>query len=208
MKLSLVIYKFEKDRWYIFGFFCLLNILFLFLINDVIITDPKYFTGGNDNSVNLFRNVYTAIYFINPIYSFIKIASIALVLKLGAALYCNLELEFRQLFTLATIAGFVLLLPDLLEVIWFLIIHTGYTMEEVKFFAPLSLFSLYDINEFPESYGYLLKLINLFELVYWFILIIGLAGLGAKSKLHGLKIVAGSYGIGLLVIILFTWLIF
>jgi hypothetical protein len=208
MKLNFVVQKYEKDRWYLFGLFCLLNILFLFLINDVIITDPQYFTGGNENTVELFRNFYNVVYVINPIYVFIKIAFIASILKLGAALYCNLQLEFKQLFTLATISGFVLLLPDLIEVFWFMVIHTSYTMEEVKYFSPFSLYSLFGHAEISDSNKYMLALINPFEIIYWFVLIVGLKDLGAKSRQNGLKIVAGSYGVLLLVIILFNWVLY
>jgi hypothetical protein len=206
--IAIDINELQKQKWMLFALYSLFAILFLFLINDIIITDPQYFTGGNENSVKLFRNVYFFIYLIYPIYALIKIAIIAGAIRLAAAAFFSLEIEFFKLFTLVLLAEFALLLPDLIESVWFLLIHTNYTMEEVKYFYPFSVYSLIGFENIEQTFDYPLKLINPFELFYWYILITGLKEITEKSTKQSFKIVLFSYGLLLLLIIIFRFIIY
>ena len=205
---SLSLHKWYPQNRILFIVYALFSILFLFVINDIIIIDPKYFTGGNEKSIKLFRNVYNVIYIINPIYSLIKIVFIAFLLKTALSFFFTLDTKFSQLFTLVTLSEFALLLPDLLEIIWFLLIHTDYTMEEVKYFHPFSLYSFIGNYDLSNAYDYPLRLINPFEISYWIMLIIGIKEITGKTTKDGLKEVASSYGLFLLVIILFRYFIY
>lgn len=207
-KFSLSLHKWYDQKWMLYLVYALFSILFLFVINDIIITNPQYFTGGNENSIKLFRNVYTVIYIINPVYALIKIVFIAFLLKTALAFFFTLDTKFSQLFTLVTLSEFALLLPDLLEIIWFLLIHTNYTMEEVKYFYPFSAYSLIGWENFTQSTDYLFKLLNPFEILYWIMLITGIKEITGKTTKDGLKVVASSYGLFLLLIILFRYFVY
>lgn len=206
--MTLNISNYYKDRWYLFALYNLLGILCLYLINDVIITDPQYFTGGNENSIKLFRNVYKVIYFLYPIYALFRVLFFSFVIRLGVSLFTNISIEFKQIFTLVIIAELVFLIPDFIEVIWFLLLKTDYSMFDVKHFSFLSLYNLFDPQEIPDGYTYLLKLINIFEITYWIILIFGLKQITNKPTLKSFKVVAGSYGSILLIITLFKLIVF
>ena len=208
ISLNLNIAKWQEHKWMLFTVYALFSVLFLYVINDIIITDPQYFTGGNQNSIKLFRNIYNLLYFVFPVYAFIKIAFIAMLLRLGIAFFMSQEVEFMKLFTLVLIAEFALLIPDFIETIWFLLIHTDYTMEEVKYFYPFSAYSLIGFENIDQSFDYLLKLINPFELVYWVLLIAGLNEITGKTRKESLKMVAGSYGLFLFIIIVARYFIF
>lgn len=206
--IKLSVEKWQGQKWMLFAVYVLFSILFLFVINDIIITDPRYFTGGNQNSIKLFRNVYKAIYIIYPFYSFVKIAFIAMLLKMGLDFFTSAEAGFMKLFTLVLLAEFILLVPDFLETVWFLLIHTDYTMEDVKYFYPFSVHSLIDLDSINSSNDYLLKLVNPFEFFYWLILISGLKEISGKTTKENFKVVAGSYGLFLLIIIVARYFIF
>lgn len=208
ISLNLNIKEWQGQKWILFAVYILFSVLFLFVINDIIITDPQYFTGGNQNSIRLFRNIYNIIYFIYPFYSFVKIAFIAMLLKSGLAFFTSTEVGFIKLFTLVLLAEFILLIPDFLEIIWFLLIHTDYTMEEVKYFHPFSAYSFIGYENIGQSYDYGLKLSNPFEIFYWFILIIGLKEITGKTTKENFKVVAGSYGLFLLIIVIARYFIF
>ena len=186
--IQLNINRLQEQKQMLFIVYVLFGVLFLYVINDIIITDPQYFTGGNENSVKLFRNVYKAIYFIYPFYAFIKISIIAGALRLAAAAFFSLEIKFSELFTLVVLAEFALLIPDLLETLWFLIIHTDYTMEEVKFFYPFSAYSLIGYENIEQTFDYPLKLINPFEVFYWFLLVTGLKEITGKPTKENFKL--------------------
>lgn len=198
----------KDNRWYLFGMFAALYVGLVFVINDIIITDPSYFTGGNARSVELFRKVYSVIYIISPVYMFLKITLIAILIKAVSNYFFNTELRFWQVFTLINIAEFILLLPMIWEVIWFLLLNTDYTMAEVDTYSLLSLYSLFNPEAIGSEWSFPLKRINPFELVYWFILTVGLVYFTQKTHKQSLKIIALSYGMGLLVIAIFRFIIF
>lgn len=206
--IRLNIEKLYEQKWIWFAVYALLSVLFIYIINDIIITDPKYFTGGNNHSVRAFRNVYKVIYFFYPIYLFVKIVIISFFIKMSLSFFKFKEVKFMLIFTLVLIAEFVFLIPNLSEIIWFLFIHTQYTMEEVDSYSFLSLVGLIDSSGISSAYIYPVKLVNLFEVLYWILLIVGIKEITQSSGKQSFKIVASSYGLLLLVIIVFRYILF
>ncbi len=194
MTFSINIDRYYKKRWYIFAVYSFLCILFLFLINDIIITDPTFFTGGNQKSVGLFRKVYKLIYVFFTLYALFKISTISLSIKYAVTFICDMDIPFQKLFTLVVLSEFTLLLPDLIEIIWFLFIKTNYTMYDVKFFNIFSIYSLFNSpEEVPVKYRYSLRVTNIFELMYCIVLYLGLRFLTKKTVLENIAIILSSY---------------
>lgn len=189
----------KENLWYLFAFLCLLNILSLYVMHDIIITDPQYFTGGNQKSVLLYRKISLFIYFIYPVYCLVKIAIISELLFFGLKTI-NFTVSFKQLMSVSIIAELIFWIQDLAKIIWFLILHPIYTMAEVENFSFLSL--KYFIN--PNSSDALKSLLHFFsipELLFWIVLVFGLQLLTGYTFKRTVKIIFLTYG---LAIIFFT----
>jgi len=206
--ISLGIAEWSKQKLLLFAIYSIFSVLFLYVINDIIITDPQAFTGGNESSIEVFRNVYKVIYLLNPIYSILKIVVIALGIQKIIHIINDTEIEFSSVFTIVLLAEYILLLPDFIQIIWFLLIHTNYTMEEVQAFFPFSLYSLFNPDSVSRASDYILKLINPFEIAYWAMLAFGIKEITGTSIKSNLKAIASSYGIMLLAVIIIRYIIF
>lgn len=187
--------KYYKERWYIFLFFCLLSVLLLFLIYDVIVTDPKYYTGGNENSVTLFRNIWSGIYILYPFYSLAKFFVIAVFMAQIAKTMYEITISWQQIFLLITLSHFILLIPNIAQIIWFLVLNPDYQMSEVRHFYFLSVYNfLPQEAEIRQSVMVWLDFLNVSEILFWIFLIIGTTSLLRTKIKQGIRLVFSSYG--------------
>lgn len=124
----------------------------------------------------------------------------AMILYLGLYL-SKIEISYKRVFTSVVIAEFIFFIPLLIKVIWFS--YQPVTMEAVREFSPLSLFSLFNPNHLQEWLYYPFKVLNLFEVAYWILLASLLAKFLNRSIDSMLKIVLGYY-----VSFLFCWVVF
>lgn len=167
-------FEFITDKKSIFKYFlvyALLNALLLYYIHDIIITDPQYFTGGNMNSVALFRKLWKVIYFLSPVYEFIKILVISFLIYQAIRIVKKLNTQFWGIFYIVLIAQFILLIPDFMELIWFTFIKIDYSMVDVDYFNPLSVANLMDYQNISNFTYKLIESINLFNITYWGLLL-------------------------------------
>lgn len=154
-----------------FLLYALLNALLLYYIHDLIIIDPQYFTGGNMSSVRLYRKIWRVIYFTSPFYEFIKMFVISFLIFQAIRIVKKINTQFWGIFYIVLLAQFLLLIPDLLELIWFTFIKTDYSMIDVDYFNPLSVVNLMDSNNLSRFSYKLLSSISIFNLLYWSLLI-------------------------------------
>lgn len=191
----------EKENfWYLFVFLCLINVLSLYVIHDIIITDPQYFTGGKQSSVDLYRTISKAVYIVYPLYCFIKIAIISTLLLIGLRLW-RIEIPFRQLMVVSIIAEIAYWIKDLAQIIWFLVIHPDYTMKEVDNFSFLSLQFIAGTNA-SDTTKALLNLISVPEVLFILALIYGLKTITSETLRRIVTIVLGTYGISYVAFVL------
>ncbi len=184
----------RKEIFKFFLFYAVVNSLLLYYIHDIIITDPQYFTGGNMNSVRLFRNVWSVIYFLSPLYEFIKLAVISVLIYQAIKLFIKIKVQFWGVLYIVLLAQMLLLIPDVLELIWFTFIKTDYSMIDVEYFNPLSVVNLIDYENL-SNYSYeLLCSINLFNILYWGLLVYLIKGYLKITLKDSMKVVFCFYG--------------
>ena len=94
-------------------------------------------------------------------------------------------------------AEFVMLIPGLVKLIWFLFVQTDYTLNDLQLFYPLSLLNLFEPGTLEQYLLYPLQVLNLFEVAYWFALAYGVARVINASLERGFGLVMASYGSGL-----------
>ena len=150
-------------------------------------------------NVIVFQNKWKWIkYFIIPIFLLIKTGLIAFVLDAGCFFF-NKEVKYKQLFNIVVKAEFVFLLVIIFKTLWFYVFQQDYTLEDLQYFYPLSAINITGYEGLQPWFVYPLQVLNLFELAYWGILAYLLGKTLKISTNKGLSIVAGSYGVGLLI---------
>ncbi|HSH51012.1 MAG TPA: hypothetical protein VK982_04730 [Bacteroidales bacterium] len=205
---DIIIVTNHKEVLKYFCLYSLINALLLYYIHDLIITDPQYFTGGNMKSVSLFRTVWRVIYFLSPVYEFVKILIISFLLYKSIQIFTNVDKSFWGIFYIVLLAQIVLLIPDLLEVIWFSFFKTDYSMIDVDYFNPLSITNFFHPERFSDICYKFLSSINIFNIVYWGILIFFIKKIANITLKKSFKVVVSFYGSISIVISLihFWWL--
>lgn len=188
--------------------YLIFHVLFYFIIDYVIITDSVLFEFYSDKFSE--SRVYELLDFRKewlwvtyPIKLLIQLIALqipTMLIYLGLYL-AKYEISYKKVFGVVLLAEFVFFIPLLIKIIWFS--YHPVSMEAVRLFAPLSLFSLFDAESLQEWLFYPFKVLNVFEVVYWMLLSFLLAKFLKSSIDAMLKIVLGYY-----VSFLFCWVVF
>lgn len=189
---------------YLFIIFALAYLIVSLLTNTFILTDEFYASLWSDqfSSERISEMLETSgkmeiiIYILTPIAFYLKLLVIAGSIQAGLYL-SDIEIPFRNVFKIVLIAEIVPFLNAAIQFIYFL--YTGAsTAEQINSFAPLSLISLIPAESAPSYLAYPLQLINVFELVYWVLLAIGLKLYLGKTFAKTFRLIASSYGVAFL----------
>jgi hypothetical protein len=131
-----------------------------------------------------------------------KFSVIALVLWLGGS-FLGHRITYSFCWKIVAAAEFIFILPELLKIGWFLFVQTDPDYYEVRAFYPLSLINLADRQQMGEQWLYPLKALNVFEVVYWFLLVAGVDLVVRKRYGIAFSIVFYTY-----VPLFFLWLLY
>src|SRR5690606_11527437 len=176
-------------------FFVLIVVLFVvirYLTNDLILQSiPGYRELEKDGSFSYFHLFNTLDYIWTPFSLMWKFTLTAFTIWIGAFMG-GYKLSFRSLWKFAMIGEIVFVFPELIRLLWFLL-DTPEDFLTIQNFHPLSLFSLVDPERVEPRYHYPLGALNLFEVVYWFILALGVHTISKRSLSTCLAIVLCSY---------------
>ncbi|WP_162074317.1 hypothetical protein [Chryseobacterium fistulae] len=110
------------------------------------------------------------------------------------------KIQFSDLVFIVMIAEFVFIIAGFFKFINFYWIDTGYSLEEVQTYYPISLVNMRDYISTEKWLNYPLQLVNIFEFFYWGVLGWGIWELSDKkiSFLKAFGLVAVTYGVALL----------
>lgn len=133
-----------------------------------------------------------------PFLLLIKLLFVAACLSIGA-LFLRTEAGFQKFLKIATTAEFVFLIPPFISLCWFAFVNTQYTLQDLKFFSPLSMINFFSHSELEPWLVYPIQLLNVFELLYWAVLAWQLQEVLKKSFPESLGFVMKTYGVGLIV---------
>jgi len=180
------------------------------VIQEFVLTNDIYYDHFSSqmtfnkvsHAVNILNTWSTFYYFLIPVILFVKLSGIALFLIAGG-LFFNVNLSYKKVFQATILGEFVFLIPQAIFIVWFLLIDKSYNMEELRHFEPFSLLSLVGADSVTEWLIYPLKALNLFEIVYVFVVAYVLKFCFNNSFKEALKVVFPSYFFGL-----FVWLVF
>lgn len=189
-----------------FIFLCLFSFLLIFSANYILISDNLFFeTFGNQLSYERISHLIESnkkwswvIYPITPILFLVKLFLVVICLSIGAFVF-NVEIPIKSLFKIAVLGEFIFFIPSVIKLFWFGLYQTNYTLQDLHYFFPFSVFSLFDSTGIEPWLLYPLQLLNLFELLYLSFMAFQLKHLLKRNFLTSFGFVASTYGSGLLI---------
>jgi hypothetical protein len=140
-------------------------------------------------------------YVLSPVLLLLKWLLVAGLLY-TALFFANVKTSFKALWHIALQAEWVFVAAAFIKFLWFYLVSTNYTLEDLQFFYPLSAANLFAPNELEAWWVYPFQLINLFEVAYWVILAILLGRALQISTGKAAEYVIKGYGSGLLLWVL------
>ncbi len=194
----------------------------LFFISVLLLYITTYFIKTTLNSQELIYNFYSEQlaqeqvekliqsqekwawlgYAVIPLLVLIRSSLVAMCLSVGHFLYNINEtksIKFKHFLRIALVGEFVLLLVGLFKFVYFYFIKTEFTLQDMQQYYPLSYINFLDIEKLQPWLIYPLQTVNLFEIAYFFVLVVGLQKLIKSSFYKSFEMVAFSYGTGLLI---------
>ena len=184
--------------------------ILLIILNRIYIqTDSKMFdflakdypSSVVQNYMESQKKWWWVSYAATPVLIGIKVLLVAFCLNFVKIVSEKLEnVRFRDILTVVLIAEFVFIIAGFYKFLNFYLIDTDYTLETLQTYYPLSLINFKEAISTEKWLAYPLQLCNLFELMYWGVLALGICELAEKkiSYQRSLGYVALTYGLGLL----------
>ncbi|RUA28260.1 MAG: hypothetical protein DSY77_16205 [Bacteroidetes bacterium] len=142
-------------------------------------------------------------YALLPVIYLLKFSLITFWVLCGTII-AGYKITFKSIFKVVLVTEFVWLLPSFTLIIWFGLIETSYTFNDVQYFAPLSLLNLFNASQLDPWLIFPLKSLNLFEVIYLLVLALGIKKIMKKDYDSALKFTLPVYGSALVVWILFV----
>ncbi|MBR10771.1 MAG: hypothetical protein CMP48_24205 [Rickettsiales bacterium] len=142
-------------------------------------------------------------YLLLPVIYLLKFSMLSIWILVGI-IFFSYKTSFKKIFHLVIVSEFVFLIPAFIKVVWFGLIHTDFTLEELSYFTPLSVANLFDLQQLDPWWVYPLQSINLFELIYILVLAFGIRNLIKLDYSEALKFTIPVYGSGLIIWIVFV----
>ena len=194
---------FSTDKRMLFVLLCLLSVLLLYVKKSFIENETAAFEFLQDRPEGAILQIISTLQFISiPLIYLWKFTVIAFVIWVGCFMY-GYRVTYAQCWGVVMGAEFIFFIPELLKIMWFLVIETDPAYSDIGSFYPLSLMHFFDYYAIDHRWAYPLRSLNVFEVVYWFLLIAGIHHYAQKDKKTVRFIVLSSY-----ILIFLIWLIF
>jgi hypothetical protein len=148
------------------------------------------------------RNKFQIIgYFLIPIFLLIKLSILSSIIYATLVLY-NETATIKQCFRIAIIAELAIILSTIVKCLFYLF-EKKESLKDLQFYSPLSLTHFFLPTQVPNYLVYPLQQINLFEFAYCFLMGLGIQTFMQTNFWKSLKITASSYGVAMLIWVLF-----
>lgn len=187
------------ENWFSFnsaGMFavvCLVYIAFLFVKRILIIDSIAAFEILNERGdIWVFDIIYSIQYLSVPVFLAWKLTWTTLALWIGCFMF-GYRLHFNQLWKMVLLMEILFFVPELLKVLAFTLLSSDPSYHDYIAFYPMSVMNLVDYTAIDPRYHYPLKSLNIFELIYWPLLILGIYLLSGKKLNVAAYVVLSSY---------------
>jgi hypothetical protein len=184
---------FAVDKRLLFIVLCLSTLVLLFIKIAFIENETAAFEFLQDRPEGAVLRVLNGLKYLSiPFIYLWKFTVIAFVIWVGCFMY-GYRVTYSQCWGVVIGAEFIFLIPEVLKILYFLIIETDPDYHEIRAFYPLSLTHFFDYYSLDKRWAYPLRALNVFEIAYWFLLVSGIHHFARKDKKTVWLIVACSY---------------
>lgn len=142
-----------------------------------------------------------------PLVVLLRMSYTSIFLFIGI-FFTEFKIEFGKLFKIALLADFVYVLAGLVKLVILIFFREVNTLQDLQF-QPLSVIELFKAKTIDPLFVYPLSVLNVFELGYFMVLawlLVGVINEASEERTlrfgQSLKLVASSYGSGLLLWVL------
>lgn len=174
----------------------ILSCFLVFLADKYILTsvfftrNGQYLSGIPEQELKVYDMIQKWIYFSAGTYLLVRIVIITLILY--TALYLSeVSVSFKKVLRTVILAEYIFLVPAIIKFFHFYLKGSIFTLEEWNLYYPLSAMQL--VGTVPADWHYSLQTLNLFEVLYWFLLAAGIHQIACLSYDESLKLVVRSY---------------
>lgn len=172
---------------------CIVTFLVLFAKKSLVENETVAFQIlQEEGRFGLFQILNTLQFLAIPIIYGYKATVIAFVLWTGAFMF-GYKITYKQMWHVALISETVFLLPEFVKIMWFILIDRQPELHEIVSFYPLSLMNLFDQALVADNWQYPLKALNLFEVLYWLVLVEAIHLTANKKWSYAFAIVFTTY---------------
>jgi len=192
---------FAVDKRLLFILLCLSTLVLLFVKIAFIENETAAFEFLQDRPEGSVLRIINGLKYLSiPFVYLWKFTVIAFVIWVGCFMF-GYRVTYGQCWGVVIGAEFIFLIPEVLKIIWFMVVETDPDYHQIRSFYPLSLMHFFDYYNIDKRWAYPLRAMNAFEVVYWFALVSGIHHYARKERRIVWLIVACSY-----VLLFFLWL--
>lgn len=192
---------FAADKRLLFILLCLSTLTLLFVKISFIENETAAFEFLQDRPEGTVLRILNGIKYLSVPFVYLwKFTVIAFVIWVGCFMY-GYRVTYSQCWGVVIGAEFIFLIPEILKILWFMFIDTDPDYHEIRSFYPFSLMHFVDYYSLEKRWAYPLRALNVFEVVYWFLLVFGIHHYARKDIGTVWLIVACSY-----IFLFFLWL--
>ena len=192
---------FAADKRLLFVLLCLSTFLLLFIKITFIENETAAFEFLQDRPEGMILQLINGLKYLSiPFVYLWKFTVIAFVIWIGCFMY-GYRVTYTQCWGVVIGAEYIFLIPEVLKIIWFMVVETDPNYHDIRAFYPLSLMHLFDYYSIDKRWAYPLRALNVWEIGYWFLLVSGIHHYARKEKKIVWLIVVCSY-----ILLFFLWL--
>ncbi len=194
---------FAADKRLLFLLLCLATLLLLYIKIAFIENETAAFEFLQDRPEGMILRMLSTLKFISiPFVYLWKFTVIAFVVWVGCFMF-GYRVTYTQCWGVVIGAEYIFLIPEVLKILWFMMVQTDPTLNDISAFYPFSLMHFFDYYSIDRRWAYPLRSLNLFEIAYWFLLVEGIQHYARKDKKYIWIIVSCSY-----ILVFILWLLF
>ena len=194
---------FATDKRLLFILLCLITLLLLYIKIAFIENETAAFEFLQDRPEGMILKIIAGLkLFSIPIIYLWKFTVIAFVIWVGCFMF-GYRVTYTQCWGVVIGAEYIFLIPEILKIMWFMVIETDPSYNDIGAFYPLSFMHFFDYYSIDKRWAYPLRALNVFEIIYWYMLVIGINHYARKDQRYVWIIVSCSY-----ILLFFLWLLF
>lgn len=165
---------FEVNRIPFFLLLCLLTFLTLFIKKTFIEYEITAFQILDERGqLGMFKMISALQYLSIPAVYLIKFTFISFFIWVGCFGF-GYKVTYSNCWHIVMVSEIIFILPELIKIIWFMFFETDPNFATVRAFYPFSMMNFFNFELIEDKWHYPLKALNIFEVLYWFLLISGI----------------------------------